>query len=160
MNARLNQDFIQGFRGGTISIFFSGTFSLVLRGYNIPFWYSSGFVFTFAFAEEYYPVQGLARGLRITLSGSWAVQFPERGLGVCSRGRGRSTRSLLGTLTFCVKWWQVDSQRMLALGPVVYCVVTDLIPAGKNEESFFLWYETLRLSFLISEVRVITHNNL
>lgn len=71
MNARLNQDFIQGFRGGTISIFFfSGTFSFVLRGYNIPFLYSSGFIFTFAFTEEYYPVQGLARGLRITLSGS------------------------------------------------------------------------------------------
>lgn len=60
-------------------------------------------------------------------------------------------------LTF---WWQVDSQRMLALGLVVYCVVTDLIPVGKNEESFFLSYETLRVSILISEVRVITHNNL
>ena len=49
---------------------------------------------------------------------------------------------------------------MLALGLVVYCVVTDLIPVGKNEESFFLSYETLRVSILISEVRVITHNNL
>ena len=48
---------------------------------------------------------------------------------------------------------------MMALGPVVYCVVTDLIPVEKNEESFFLSYETLRLSILISEVRVITHNN-
>ena len=69
MNARLNQDFIQGFRGGIISIF-SGTFSFVLRGYNIPFLYSSRFVFTFAFTEEYYPVQGLAHVLRITLSGN------------------------------------------------------------------------------------------